>query len=607
MSKKYKPPAPEIFYDEYEEKASRLYEKFSKDKKPAELLLRASEEIAKSSNPDAEKISILYNAWYLREKGIAEKDNAKARKLLLKAIDGFKKVVPKDDVILKRLEIEFLKRKIISRGKKPEFKLFLRRARLFEELGDVAQYNQDMCLYYMFQLTNDLRGIDDDQLLNLSNLMLDHAKKGSNEEMKLKIQGLYHQLRANLEYLPKEKLKHLEKAAEAIKETSDRYGEGITDTEISMAKAMTTINAAKRNKLLEKVVKDYKKRGLTKREEFVRSLMSPLPIKASEVVYLSDKSEEKINAIEKKLNSLKKERKPAAVSYHIGYLLERIDDVRRIVMRMAVTRKELTELQIKIVNLTPKRITPGKPSSKRLNEVHRKDNRLRKQMRQDMESVYIFGNLLLDQWSYVISYIAGYPVPASDKETSVTKPHLDFFGLLNMLQSNSYKGELSDFWNKHKKDIIWLTFHLRFYRNIFVEHMRKPWQRGTSMASYGDDFNFHIPAPVGFVNSKRRSQVLDEVYKLAPKRLKDMPDDYWEKKNKHRALEVTLYFIDELEKQSDRDKVMQAWSLLGGSTPSYDTIGMRLFGYLYNSCDTILDFIDKYPASINFGMFDERK
>jgi len=104
-------------------------------------------------------------------------------------------------------------------------------------------------------------------------------------------------------------------------------------------------------------------------------------------------------------------------------------------------------------------------------------------------------------------------------------------------------------------------------------------------------------------NAAEKKKILQEMYKLAPKRLKDMPDDYWEKKNLLCSLEVTLFYIDELENQSDRDKVWEAWHVLGGSAPSYDTIGIRLLNYLFTSLDTISDFVDKYPKLIAFGEF----
>ena len=123
--KTIKPPTGRVYYDEFEMHASDLYEKFAKEKSPPELLLEASEQIAKSSNPEAGKISILYKAWYLREKGLKEKNNDKSRRYLLKSMTEFKKIVPADDVILKRIELEFLRRKFEGAKKRPELKMFL--------------------------------------------------------------------------------------------------------------------------------------------------------------------------------------------------------------------------------------------------------------------------------------------------------------------------------------------------------------------------------------------------------------------------------------------------------------------------------------------------
>ncbi len=526
-----KPPSGEVFYDDYEMRAVHLFKEFSKTKSSPELLLQASEEISKSTNPEAKKISTLYLAWYFRERGIKEKDNRKARKFFLNSLTEFKKIVPSDDIILKRVELEFLRRKFEENSKKPELKLFLRRAILFKELGQDHEYNQDMSLYYMLLLKDKYDSLNNDDILKYADQMLDHAKKGLNDELLFKTRGLYHQIRANTSFNPKDRMKELEKAVTAIKMTSDKYGKDTTETEVLMAKAMSTTNRDKRNTILVKVAEDYRKRGLKKREDFVRNLMYPIPVKAAKIIYLCDKSIEKLRVIEKKLVGLRALGKPAAVFYHIGYLLERIKDVQRIMMRMALARKELTDLQIKIYSLMPEKIIPGKPYPKRLQAVDKRNHNLREQMRQDMESLFIYGNLLLDQWSYVISHIAGYEVPKDTKEISKDKPDLNFAGILNLLQTKDYPGELSKFWELHRKDIIWLNFHLRKYRNIFVEHVRKPWQRGTTMASYGDDFNFHIPAPVGYIDEAERKKTLQELYKLAPKRLKDMPDDSWEKKH----------------------------------------------------------------------------
>lgn len=629
----------EFFHDEHDQKASDYYEQFEKNKKSPELLLKAAQEFELSSNPDGKKIGILLRGWCFREKALKEEDNDKAAKLLLKAMTHFKKVVEPDGKILKKLELEFLKRKLMENKdikSRPDAKLFLRRANLFRETGEMKGYHQDMSLFHMFSALEKLTKVEDQEILNHAEQMLEHAKQGEQPELILKTESLYHEIKAQHVFTPKERAEELQKALEAINKTSDKFGKDTTETEYLMTKAMMTGNTDKRNLLLKRVAKRYKKQGQKDREDFVRKLISPVPLKAAGIIYLADKSLEKLRKLEQKLNEQKGTQEgPFAIFYHVGYMMERIKDVKIILVRMAIARKSITDLHIQENALRPKKIIPEKPYPKRLQMVNRRTAELREQMKQDMESLFIYGNLLLDQWSYLIGRIAGYEVPKnprmqsefyfqdllklfSDQETIKelktfwgthkrevvdNELEINFIGFFNLLQSKTYTGELLPFWDKHKREIIWLNFHLRFYRNVFIEHLRKPWQRGNTMGVYGDDFSFHIPAAVGFVKPEEVKKILEEIYPLSPQRLRDMPDDYWEKKNLHRVLEVTLFFIDEIENQADREKVWNAWHKLGGSTPSYDVIGSRLFKYIFSSIDTIIEFIDKYPKLLKFGKF----
>jgi hypothetical protein len=624
--------------DEHEKKASEYYEEFSAKKSPPELLLKASQEFALSSNPEAKEISLLCKGWYFREMGVKEKSNTKAKKWLLKSLTIFKKIDPKGTTP-KQIELEYLKRKNMeydNRNKRLELSTLKRSADLFKELGNEKGYDQNMSLYYMGYTLENIDTLTNSQVLENAELMLQHAKRSENKDIVNKVKALYHQIRAKHIFNHKTAIKELLEAKKAINETSDKFGADIADAEYKMAKAMITTDPEKRRGLLIDVGKSYQKRGLKMHEGFVRKLLSPIPLKASAIIVLADQSIEKLKELEKKINFQKGTQKgPFAIFYYIGYMQERIKDVRRIMVRMALTRKRITELHFQENALMPETIIPGKLYPKKLNQILSEIHELTEQMKQDMESLYIYGNLLLDQWSYVIGYISGHEVPDKAKakpyfyyndfeklfkykntkkelkefwkkhkgETKEEDIELNFFGLLSLLQDSKYKGELSGFWKDHKKDIIWLTFHLRFYRNVFIEHLRKPWQRGNTMGAYTDDFNLFIPAPVGYVEPKEEKKILAEIYPLSPQKLRDMPDDYWEKKSLKRVLEVTLNYIDEIDNQADRDKVWNAWHRLGGSTPSYDVIGSRLFNYVFTSIDTIISFIDKHPRLLKLGKF----
>lgn len=585
------------FSDDHDYKGSSLIESYMKKRSSPELLLQAASEFARSTNPEKEKISDFCRGLYFLERGNGEKRITEARKLYQRSIKELKKVDPNDN-FTKDAELRFLRTKI-SANTKPDVKLLSRSADLLKSLGRTSEYHQTMALFHMGLITDKFKPSDIEEILRNNDLMLKHAKESGDQDVYQKVKSLYHQVKAKTEGNDKIAIDELKKAILSDQKTSDKYGAEMLKTELMMTEAMVTPDTGKRSKILAKVVTRYEKDGQKAKADFALKLLRPTPIKAENVILLADKSIDKLQELNKKIVAMRDGRRgPCAIFYHIQYSTQRIKDVRRIIARMAATRKAITDLHIKENSLRPKRRVTGKPLSKSRSDIFRKIDELQNQMKQDMESLCIYGNLLLDQWSYTIGYIAGIE-SLRQKDGSTT----DFNALVNTLQKKGYNGELLDFWAKHKKDIVWLYFHLRFFRNVFIEHVRKPWQMGNTMGVYGDDFSFHIPAAVGYVKPEDEKKMLEEIYPLSPQKLRDMPDDYWEKKNLKRVLEVTLYHIDEIDKQSDRDKIWNTWAQLGGSTQSYDVIGLRLFNYILSSLESMVDFLDKHPTKITFGEF----
>lgn len=269
---------------------------------------------------------------------------------------------------------------------------------------------------------------------------------------------------------------------------------------------------------------------------------------------------------------------PYAVFHHISHLIERTSDVKHILRRMVENKAKLVVLAEKEskVRLTVT-IKPGKPVPIRLNKIMNQNHDLTESMKLDMESLYIFGNLVLDQWSLVTAYISGMPDPEK----------VNFRFLVEQLQSKKYKGILSKFWETHKRDLVWLYYQLRFYRNTFVEHVDRPWQRGNTGSVYGHDFNLFIPSPPGWHSDEKIKKDLEGILHLSPDWIKNASDDYWEKKNLKRTLEIIFNQIDNIEEFTDREMVWNVWRKVGGSTPSYEVIGRRLLSFLSNSIPTI--------------------
>lgn len=592
MENSITPQSTESHHDEYDSEGDRLFNAYITDKNNYALLKEAAILYGKSRNPEGKQKSLLLLGIYYREMGFHEKDDRRAAGLLRKACIFIGKVCGKDGEETKRVILEYLKKKIATykNNQKPPKELFLKRAKMFQELNDVKNYNIEMSLYYMYSMMESK--YPDEKGINNANLMVQHAKESGNKNFYYKAKILFHQLKSAIELSPINSLKEIEEALYLIQQTEDRYGEEEARARLCFTKGLLTINKSKRKALLQEAAKIWDKQGNKQQLVTVMEMLLPVPIKVSIILNLADQALKNHQLLNKKVHELITITPGTyALFHHHAHLIERIKDVKNIIKRLGENRKEITDLSIKEDALRPSKVRSGKPLPKRLQTIMRKHHELVEQMKLDMESLYVFGNLLLDQWSYVIAYLTGMNEPCG----------VNFRVLYDKISSKKDIGQLSLLKDRHRKDIYWLYYQMRSYRNIFIEHVRRPWQRGNTMTVYGNDFNLFIPTPPGWLDDKETQKHLQGIFHLAPKALQDAPDDYWEKKNLNRVLEVTFMNIDEIEEKENREKVWDVWKVIGGSTPSYDSVGYRLMDFITNSIPTLIDTVLKNPERIDIG------
>lgn len=132
-----------------------------------------------------------------------------------------------------------------------------------------------------------------------------------------------------------------------------------------------------------------------------------------------------------------------ALFYHDAHAYERMKDVKMIVTRITENRGFLTELNLRENKLRPKKQVYKQTLSKRLQAVTQKQNEVRQQMKLDMESLFIFGNLLLDQLSHVIGYLVNEKEPEK----------FNFVGMTYQLQKKGDKGVLEPLWSNHHNEV----------------------------------------------------------------------------------------------------------------------------------------------------------
>lgn len=582
----------ESHHDEYDREGSRLFNEYQINKDNYGLLKEAAAMYENSINPEAKQISLVLLGLYYRELGLHEEDNAKALDDLHNATILIEKACGKDSEEAKRVKLEYLKRKInvYGVGKKPLKELFFERATLYQELNDINNYNVDMSLYYMCSILES-QGIGNNLISN-AELMVQHAKESGKQELYYKTKVMLHQMKSAVSLNPESAIHEMENALNLIQQTDDRFGEEEAKARLCFTKALITRNKSQRQILLREAANIWNKKGDKKQFVTVMELLAPLPIKVSLILHLADQALKYQHTLSKKVHELLKiEPGTYALFHHHAHLIERIKDVKKIITRLGENRKAITDLSIKENTLRPKKAKPGRPLSKRLQAVMRRHHELIELMKLDMESLYVFGNLMLDQWSYVIAYLTGTRNPDG----------CNFHVLYDKISGKKDIGRLSPLRDKHSKDIYWLYYQLRSYRNIFIEHVRRPWQRGNTMSVYGTDFNLFIPTPPGWLNEKEIQKSLQSIFRFAPKALQNAPDNYWEKTNLNRVLEVTFMHIDEIEEKTYREKVWSVWKTIGGSTPSYDVVGYRLMEYTVKSVLTLIDIISDNPRIINLG------
>jgi hypothetical protein len=67
---------------------------------------------------------------------------------------------------------------------------------------------------------------------------------------------------------------------------------------------------------------------------------------------------------------------------------------------------------------------------------------------------------------------------------------------------------------------------------------------------------------------------------LAPERIRNARDDYWEKARPGRLIEVLFDMIPQFEK-ADREHISHLFGRKGGSTPDFATVGQRLLQMMF--------------------------
>lgn len=268
---------------------------------------------------------------------------------------------------------------------------------------------------------------------------------------------------------------------------------------------------------------------------------------------------------------------PYAFFHHSGHSIQRLSDVHRITRRLVDGRQSLTKLIALEEAARPDDWPAGVKYPPEVSDAMTRTSGQVSDMRVDFESLYLFGQLLLDQWSLQV-LLVGAP--------DIKRDH-PFTRLVVGLDAGTAP-DVADLWERHRAEALWLFWHLRFYRNRFIAHASRPWQRGCTFGHVTDTFQLHTPSPPGWLDGDEKAKEVRELFGRMPRDLWGMSIDVTAT-SPQRLLEIMFGKIGEVADSTLRQEVGSLYGDLGGSTPTFQVVARNLLSFVTEATPTLTE------------------
>lgn len=264
-------------------------------------------------------------------------------------------------------------------------------------------------------------------------------------------------------------------------------------------------------------------------------------------------------------------------NYQLSYLIGRLEHIKIVTKRLIGQDQRLIELAWMQEKYEPKQRTRA-VFSKKIQAILKESHELGLRMSIDLETLYVYGNLALDHWASTVGFIANIPnssrwsYPFANLHSEIIKP-IPSEGLRSL--------KLTD-----EKDICWLFYNLREFRNKFIEHIDRPLQKGSGRRVYYMGFNFFIPAASGSLSDEEVSRQYAQIAHLQEPFIRNLPPDHWQRKPRA-VLQSMVQRIETIESHQDRQLVLAVWKVIGGDSVSYEVLVRRFTKLLIESASTL--------------------
>lgn len=282
---------------------------------------------------------------------------------------------------------------------------------------------------------------------------------------------------------------------------------------------------------------------------------------------------------------------PYAFFHQSSNTLEKLQNCELILKRLFRNRQYLTELSVRNRGLIPGDWPGGIPFPKEIQDALREEGEVEQYMRLDFENLYTMAVVLLDQWSLQALTVGGIAVG------EILHP---FNGLVRMLEVGK-EPTLQPLWDKLQEPLLWVYYQVKYYRNKFIVHANRPWQRGTTRLMYGDDFRLFTPTPPGWIDDAAAAKEIRALLPFAPQHIQNAADDYWEKARPAALIERIFGNIGNVASRTDRERIANLFGRVGGSTPSFEVVGEKILGLIAEGTSVLIEVAKSNMQAIDLG------
>lgn len=277
---------------------------------------------------------------------------------------------------------------------------------------------------------------------------------------------------------------------------------------------------------------------------------------------------------------------PYAFFHHNSHAIERLRDVHRSVRRLLVNRQQLRVLAEQEEKM---RATYEDHDSDAfvadITPIWNSSHEATEHMKQDFESVYLFGGILLDQWSHLAILIGG---------EGIGRQH-PFRKLVRALETGSAP-LLRTLWVSTRVDMLWAFHHIRFYRNHFIVHADRPWQRGSTHGLHTDDFRLFTPSPPGWLKQGDLSVTVDDLLSPAPPDLQARLSSL--RTNPRTCLEAMFDTIGEFPSPEARREIEKVYGKVGGQTPTFQVVAGRIYRFIQEGTEILVEIAQTNMSAV---------